>query len=415
MWTKISLRFGGIIINFAVATRECAHDIIGVMKHNHTIGFDARLANATPEGKGHYGRFVIDAVAAACPKRGYIRMYVPKRMPNGDYDKLELRPNVESMEPDGIVWRWLAPLWRMVGVTHDAKVGGVELYHGLANRLPLGLSRANIRSIVTIHDLRFMRKAADGGSLKTLYNKAIYRYTCQRADRIITISEFAKHEIVDHLGIDPEKIDVIYMGCHKRFTERVTPEQCESVRNKYKLPANYVLSVGTITNNSNIDLVIRALSKSKMPIDLVIAGRASAYIDRVNKLIAKFNMTSRVHILHGVAAEDMPAIYSNAIAYLSTSRYDGFNYHIVEALNVGTAVIATSGTSHEEAAGPDAIYVDTDNSAEIRAAIESVAVNRSMRESMIAKGKIYAQRFRPEVIAYNTLKCYKRVGIEIEG
>ena len=234
-------------------------------------------------------------------------------------------------------------------------------------------------------------------------------------DRALTISEFAKREIVDHLGIDPEKIDVIYMGCHKRFTERVTAEQCEGVRNKYKLPANYVLSVGTITNNSNIDLVIRALSKSEMPIDLVIAGRASAYIDRVNKLIAKFNMTSRVHILHGVAAEDMPAIYSNAIAYLSTSRYDGFNYHIVEALNVGTAVIATSGTSHEEAAGPDAIYVDTDNSAEIRAAIESVAANRPMRESMIAKGKVYAQRFRPEVIAYNTLKCYNRVGIEIEG
>ena len=384
------------------------------MKHNHTIGFDAKLANSTPEGKGHYGRFIIDAVAAACPKRGYIRMYIPKRVPNSDYDKLELRPNVESMEPDGIVWRWLAPLWRMIGVTHDAKVGGVELYHGLANRLPFGLSRANIRSIVTIHDLRFMRKASDETSLRTLYNKTIYRSTCQRADRIITISEFAKHEIVEHLGIDPEKIDVIYMGCHKRFTERVTAEQSDAIRKKYNLPANYVLSVGTITRNANIELIIRALSKSELPIDLVIAGRASSYVNRLNKLIAKFNMSSRVHILHGVAAEDMPAIYSNAMAYLSTSRYDGFNYHIVEALNIGTAVIATRGTSHEEAAGPDAIYVDTDNSAEMRAAIENIAKNRALRESIVESGKIYAQRFRPEVIAYNTLKCYNRVGIEID-
>lgn len=386
---------------------------IGEMKRNHTIGFDARLANATPEGKGHYGRFIIDAVAATCPKRGYIRMYVPKRMPNSEYDKLALRPNVESMEPDGRVWRWIAPLWRMIGVTHDAKVGGVELYHGLANRLPLGLSRANIRSIVTIHDLRFMRKA-DQGTLMSLYHKTIYRHTCQRADRIIAISEFAKREIVEHLGIDPEKIDVVHMGCHKRFTERVTPEQCDSVRRKYNLPANYVLSVGTITRNSNIELAIRALSKSELPIDLVIAGRATSHIARITKLVEKFKMTERVHILHGVAAEDMPALYSSAIAYLSTSRYDGFNYHIVEALNVGTAVIATHGTSHEEAAGADAIYVDTDNSNEMRIAIERVAKDRALREKIIERGRVYAQRFRPEVIAYNTLKCYNRVGIELK-
>lgn len=386
---------------------------IGAMKHNHTIGFDATLANATPEGKGHYGRFMIEAVAAACPKRGYVRMYTEKRMPNSEYDKLELRPNIESMEPDGRVWRWFSSLWRTFGVTRDAKVGGVELYHGLANRLPFGLSRMNIRSIVTIHDLRFMRNAEDKSPIMPYIHKLLYRSTCRRADRIIAISEFAKREIVDHLNIDPDKIDVIYVGCHKRYTEKITPEQCDSVRNKYNLPANYVLSVGTITENANIEIIVEALSKSDKPIDLVIAGRATAHIERLNKVIEELNMGSRVHILHGVAADDMPAIYRNAIAYLSTSRYDGFNYHIVEALNVGTAVIATRGTSHEEAAGPDAAYVDGDNSDDMRAAIEGIATNRALRENIVNKGKEYAQRFRPEVIAYNTLKCYNRVGIEI--
>lgn len=412
------MRFARIITTFAVVrasarTRTHIYNVVG-MKQNHTIGFDAKLANTTPEGKGHYGRFIIDAVAAACPKRGYIRMYTPERTPNAEYDKLELRPNVESMEPDGRVWRWLAPLWRLFGVSHDANKGRVELFHGLANKIPFGLAHYNIRSIVSIHDLRFMRNAEIKSPIKILYHKLIYRSTCRRADRIIAVSEFAKREIVEHLNIDPEKIDVIYMGCHKRFLNSVPPEHSDMIRQKYNLPDNYILSVGTLNENSNIELVLRALSKCSLPIDLVIAGRATSHINKLKKLTAEYNLTSRTHLLHGVAADDMPAIYSNAIAYLSTSLYTGFNYHIVEALNMGTAIIATTGTSHEEAAGPDAIYVSGEDSDALLEAIERVTMDKELREQMAAKGKEYAQRFRPEVIAYNILKCYNRVGIEIQ-
>ncbi len=380
---------------------------------NHIIGFDAKIANSTPEGRGHYGRFIIDAVAAACPKKGYFNMYVPKRMPNSAYDKLELRHNIESMEPDGRIWRALSALWRYVRVSHDAKVGRVELYHGLANRLPLGLARKDIRSIVTIHDLAFMRKAEDKNPLITFVNKFRHRDTCKRADRVVTVSEFIKGEIVEHLGIDPDKIDVIYMGCNKIFREKITPEQCDNVRRKYNLPANYVLSVGTINENANIELCVEALAKSTMPIDLVIAGRADTHIDKLKFTIDRLGLSERVHILCGVAPEDLPALYSNAIAYLATSRYTGFNYHIVEALTVGTAVVAVRGTSHEEVAGPDSAFVSPDDSEELRQAVEGIAVNKALRDDMTTKGKAYAQRFRPEVIAYNMLKCYSRVGIEL--
>jgi glycosyltransferase involved in cell wall biosynthesis len=159
--------------------------------------------------------------------------------------------------------------------------------------------------------------------------------------------------------------------------------------------------------------LVKLHEKSNMPISLVIAGRASTHIDRLRLEIEHFGMKERVHILCGVAAEDMPAIYSNAIAYLATERYASFNYHIVEALNIGTAVVAVRGTSHEEAAGPDSAYVSPDDSEELRQAIEGIAINMALREDMVAKGKAYAQRFRPEVIAYNMLKCYSRVGIDI--
>ena len=406
-----------IITNFAIIACACAHThnnkVRGMKQQNHIIGFDAKIANSTPEGRGFYGRFIIDAVATACPKRGYFRMYVPKRMPNSAYDKLELKHNVESMEPDGRLWRTLSNLWRYAWVSRDAKVGRVELFHGLANKLPFGLARRDIRSIVTIHDLTFMRNVEDKSPIMTFINRYRYRDTCKRADRVVTVSEFMKGKIVEHLNIDPDKIDVIHMGCDKMYCNKATPEQCENVRKKYNLPANYVLSVGTITENANIELCIKALAKSNIPISLVIAGRASTHIDRLRLEIEHFGMKERVHILCGVAAEDMPAIYSNAIAYLATERYASFNYHIVEALNIGTAVVAVRGTSHEEAAGPDSAYVSPDDSEELRQAIEGIAINMALREDMVAKGKAYAQRFRPEVIAYNILKCYSRVGIDI--
>ena len=380
---------------------------------NHIIGFDAKIANSTPGGRGHYSRFIIDAVAAACPKKGYFRMYVPNRMPNSAYDKLELRHNVESLEPDGRFWRIFSSLWRYVRVTRDAKIGRVELFHGLTNKLPYGLGRKDIRSIVTIHDLGFMRNAENKSPLSIFINKLRYRDTCKRADRVIAVSEHTKQELVEHLNIDPEKIDVINMGCSKIFSEKVTGEQCDMVRKRYNLPANYALSVGTIEENSNIELCVDALAKSSMPIDLVIAGRATPHIDKLRQLIEERGLTSRVHILCGVALEDMPAIYKNAIVYLATERHMSFNYHIIEALNVGTAVVAVTGTSHEEAAGPDSAYVSPDNSDELYQAVEGIARNLALREDMIAKGKAYAQRFRPEVIAYNILKCYSRVGVEL--
>ena len=383
------------------------------MKHNYTIGFDARSANSENSEIGCYGRFIIKALAEACPENAYFRMYTPKHQPQREYDALDSLPNVESMEPDGAIWRKLSLLWQMFRMSKDAKRGDVELYHGLANKLPFGLARRDIRSIVTIHDLTFMRNVEDKSPIMTFINKYRYRDTCKRADRVVTVSEFMKGKIVEHLNIDPDKIDVIHMGCDKMYCNKATPEQCENVRKKYNLPANYVLSVGTITENANIELCIKALAKSNMPISLVIAGRASTHIDRLRLEIEHFGTKERVHILCGVAAEDMPAIYSNAIAYLATERYASFNYHIVEALNIGTAVVAVRGTSHEEAAGPDSAYVSPDDSEELRQAIEGIAINMALREDMVAKGKAYAQRFRPEVIAYNMLKCYSRVGIDI--
>jgi glycosyltransferase involved in cell wall biosynthesis len=95
------------------------------------------------------------------------------------------------------------------------------------------------------------------------------------------------------------------------------------------------------------------------------------------------------------------------------SLYEGFSTTIVEALTVGVPVIAARGSSLEEVGGPDSIYVGADDREGLLRAIKRVVESEELRATMVERGWEYAQRFRPEVIAYNLLNCYRRIGVDI--
>ena len=115
----------------------------------------------------------------------------------------------------------------------------------------------------------------------------------------------------------------------------------------------------------------------------------------------------------GVASEDMPALYAGAEMLLCTSRHEGFSMPIIEAMSVGIPVIAVHGTCHEEAGGEAAIYVSPDDSEELADNIKIVRMNDVLRHRMVAAGREQVSRFRPEVVAYNILNCYKRIGVDL--
>ena len=118
-------------------------------------------------------------------------------------------------------------------------------------------------------------------------------------------------------------------------------------------------------------------------------------------------------MLYGVADEDMPAVYALASLYLMPSLYEGFPPTIVEALTVGVPVIATRGSSMEEAGGPSSIYIKSSDREALAGAITQIMHDEELRQGMIREGKSYASRFRAEVVAYNIMNCYKRIGVDI--
>ena len=383
------------------------------MKRTHTLGFDAKYANAETDGIGSYCRFVARAIATTYPENTYLRLYTPTQLPNADYEALAEMPNVESREPDGGLWRRLKRLWRMWHVAKDAKRGDVELFHGLANNLPYGLARRGIRSVVTIHDLRFIRYPNHFNIIDRILREFMMRSACRRADRIIAASETTKRDLRKLLRVNPEKIDVVYQGCDARYSEHISDEQVAAVREKYQLPKNYILNVGEIEERKNVGLIIEALAELPENIELVVSGKQTSYTKRLKRRIKSLGVEKRVHF-RNVAHDDKPALYKGADIFIYPSHFEGFAVEILEALSVGVPVIATRGSSLEEAGGDKTIYVSPRDCGEMVESIERILADNDLREQMIVGGKRHTRHFRSEITAYGIMKCYERIGIELE-
>lgn len=383
------------------------------MKRNNTIGFDAKYATTGDATLCNYALFLIEAIAHAAPRRTYFRMYVPDDDTTPDFERLAETHNVEAMLPDGAIWRKLSWLWRLWPICRDLKRGDVDLYHSLTQWLPFGLERRGIRSIVTVHNLEFLRFRSLFGPLYNAYRRLTLCSSLRRADRIIAISEHIKHDLVRYLHVDADKIDVIYRGCHDRFLRPITAERQREVAERYHLPKQFALFVGTQMPRKNLLHLVEAMAKTDSHAELVIVGRATPHTQHIRHRIKSLGLQERIHMLYGVADDDMPALYSLASLYVMPSLYEGFPPTIVEALTVGVPVIASQCGSMREAGGDHSIYVDTSNHDALAHAIDEVMSNEELRARMISEGRAYVSRFRREVVAYNVLNCYRRIGIDI--
>ena len=234
-----------------------------------------------------------------------------------------------------------------------------------------------------------------------------------RADRIIAVSEETKRDIIKRLNVDPDKIDVIKYGCHPRYTEKVSESRKIETKERYKLPDKYVLTENPHKRYKNLELTIRALAQLPEDVHYVVVGKRTRHTSRLEDIIYTLKLNSRVHFIEDAKLEDLPAIYSQAKVYVTTSRHSGFSSSIVKALHIGIPVIASTGTSHEEAGGEDSIYVSPNDYKELAIKINTLLTDEALYDKIVRKGFRFAQQFRKEVVAYNLISCYKRIGVDL--
>jgi glycosyltransferase involved in cell wall biosynthesis len=368
-----------------------------------SIGFDAKRAFFNSSGLGNYSRNLLNALVKNFPGNLYY-LFTPKTKNRFILNNDE---QFRIIKPGRLIYKLLSSLWRRVYMANDIKRNRLDIYHGLSHELPVGIEKTGVKSVVTVHDLIFIKFP----ELYRWIDRKIYTrkiiHACEVSDRIVAISEQTREDLITCLGINPAKITVIYQGCNPCFRDNCSEEYHKEIRSRFNLPERYLLYVGTVEERKNLLSVIKALHIADINIPLVVVGRkVNPYYKKVLSYIKDHGL-DKIIFLEGISNTDLPVIYRDAECFIYLSIVEGFGIPLLEALVSRTPVITTEGGCFSEAAGPDSIYVDPQDPEKIGEAILKVTGDKDLRDKMIKTGAIYADNFKDDIIARNYVMLYK--------
>jgi glycosyltransferase involved in cell wall biosynthesis len=378
------------------------------------IGFEAKRAFVNDTGLGQYSRTLASSLAQYYPQHQYF-LFTPKA---GSLFSTLHRHNMHTVLPSKPLHRLWPSLWRSHWVTQDLKKLQIDLYHGLSHEIPHGIHKTGIPTIVTIHDLIHERYPEQYAFIDRKIYSRKFKYACHHAQKVIAISRQTKDDIVDFYGIDEAKIEVCYQSCHPMYMERVDEDTRQMVRQRYQLPKQYLLYVGSIIERKNLLTICKALQhlQRDTQVPLVVIGKGKDYRQQVVSFLEEAGLDKQVIFLsyqsqllpHGhIDAKDFPAIYQMAAMLIYPSFFEGFGIPVLEALWSKTPVITSNVSCLPEAGGDGAFYVNPHDAIEMAQTIHLILHQPGKVQAQIEKGYRYAQHFTNEKTAAHVYHVYE--------
>ena len=383
------------------------------MKDSMIIGFDAKRIVRNNTGLGNYCRTLINDMIRCNDNNMKLLLYTPDKGRDSLRNQIIESDNSKFIFPKKKLRKIYKSLWRTKYIVKQLIDDKVQIFHGLSGELPLGLKNSGIKSVVTIHDLIFLRHPQYYHWIDRKIYTWKFRQTIRQADRIIAVSECTKRDILEFGKINPEKISVIYQSCNPRFTEMPTENEIENTTKKYDLPKRYLLNVGTIEERKNLMLAVKSLRLLPEDIHLVAVGKQTKYADKIKKIANEIGVSHRLHLLSGVSDDELNVIYKKAEVFVYPSRYEGFGIPIIEAIFCGLPVVACTGSCLEEAGGPSCLYVNPDDTEAMSKSIMQLLDNEEERRERIISSMEYVQKYKGMNIANAVFEVYEKLKTEI--
>jgi len=268
-------------------------------------------------------------------------------------------------------------------------------------------------SVATIHDLSFMHCPEFHPLERVNFLEKNLVLTLNRADHLITDSVFIRNELIDMMGVSPEKITAISLGVDLRFHPRKDDQLIPVLSNFNLLPRQYILSVATIEPRKNLDRVIDAYlqldSSLRKKFPLILVGGSGWQNEKLMARINSLELKGELKYIGAVSSKDLPFLFAGAKGFVFVPVYEGFGLPALEALASGVPLVASNVSSLPEVIGDAGILVDYENIDEIKYAIEKILIDSVWCDSESLRGIERAKNFTWGRCVDETVSVYRKV------
>jgi glycosyltransferase involved in cell wall biosynthesis len=293
----------------------------------------------------------------------------------------------------------------------DLRRERVDLFHAPHYVLP---PLTPCKSIVTIHDcihLRFPQYLPN--RLAYAYARTSLWVATHRSNRVLTVSEASKRDILRYFSVPPSKIDVIHNAIDERFGETPTEEEVARVRERYQLEDRFVLYAGNIKPHKNLERLIEAFhTLRKGPFEevklLIIGDEISKYAT-LRRAVHKYKLHKHVRFFGFVPDKTLAILYRLAGVFVFPSLYEGFGLPPLEAMASGTPVITSNVSSLPEVVGDAAFLIDPYEADAIADAMRRVLSEPALRADLRARGLRRVREFSWERSVARVREIYGEV------
>jgi glycosyltransferase involved in cell wall biosynthesis len=276
------------------------------------------------------------------------------------------------------------------------------------------LSPSSYARVVTIHDLvpLVMPETCACSVQSHVTHRTLVRWVAKRAGHIITDSDCTRRDVIEHYRVPPDRVTTVYLAAGNAFRPVEDTEQLLAVREKFDLPDEFILYVGTLEPRKNLVRLIGAYKRA-LPslggIPLILGGGLGWKYDEILRAAKDPSLEGRVRLLGRVPDDDLPALYNLATVFVFPSLYEGFGLPVLEAMACGTPVITSRTSSLPEVAGAAGLLVDPLDEDEIARAMVDVVSQECLRSTLSREGLAQAAKFSWQRCAQETLEVYRNV------
>jgi len=302
--------------------------------------------------------------------------------------------------------------WRHLRLPLAMRRDGMDLHYSPSYFLPL---LKLCPSVVVVHDLTFkVHPEWFAQDRRFIFDDLFWREV-KRAERIITVSEYSKVDIIRILGVDPSRVTVVNGAPDPLFRPIDDEARLAESRLKYGLEPGFLLTVGAIHTRRNLERLIEAVSRASQglgeELQLLILGTPAPFTPPVDiwGTARRCGMEGSLKHVEFVPEEDLLLLYNACGLFVYPSLYEGFGLPVIEAMACGTPVVCSNVTSLPEVAGDAALFFDPLNLEEIAQAVVRALSDTALRDELRRAGKARASSFSWRRTAEETLGIFRQV------